>query len=38
MAFDKLDPEGTGCVSLKHLSDTYCANKHPHVLSRRKSP
>lgn len=38
MAFDKIDPEGTGEVALAHLANCYCADKHPHVLSRRKSP
>lgn len=37
-AFDKLDPEGTGAASLDCLSNNYQADKHPHVLSRRKAP
>lgn len=37
-AFDKLDPECTGCAPLEVLCNNYCASSHPHVLSRRKAP
>lgn len=36
-AFDKLDPNNLGSVPLQTLIDLYCAENHPHVLSRRKN-
>lgn len=35
-AYSKLDPKGTNSVCLKTLISSYCAEQHPHVLSRRK--
>lgn len=38
MAYDKLDTEGNDSVSLETMTNCYNASKHPHVISRRKSP
>lgn len=35
-AYNKLDPKGTNNVSLQTIINTYNAEQHPHVLSRRK--
>lgn len=37
-AYDKLDPENTGNVSLDHVIANYNPKGHPHVLSRKKTP
>ena len=37
-AYNKLDSENAGAVSLDTMSQNYNAKQHPHVLSRRKSP
>ena len=37
-AFNKLDPNNEELVCFKHVISCYNPLKHPHVLSRRKSP
>jgi hypothetical protein len=37
-AFNKFDPNGSGLVPLKVLTDAYCAEKHPHVSQGDMAP